>query len=109
MPRHEVFRKRLAALEPRGGGARTEDAMTRRAKAVDYPAIERQLRTDDGQIESLAIGQRQQAVDIAGVNGGKPGVQTNAGVPRSARHFTVWRRARQGPNQSMLTPAGSHD
>src|SRR5262249_52423208 len=49
--RHEPFREHFAALEPGGGARRPEDASARGAEPVDDTALERKLRTNDGEID----------------------------------------------------------
>ena len=49
--RHEALREDLAALELRRGARRAEDARPARAETIDDAAIERKLRSDDGEID----------------------------------------------------------
>ena len=53
--RHEALREDLAALELRRGARRTEDAQPARRKEIDDAAIERQLGTDDGEIDRARV------------------------------------------------------
>ncbi len=62
---------------------RTENAMPRRAKPIDDAAIERQLGTDDREIEALAIGERTELVDGATLNGFRARVARDPGVARA--------------------------
>ncbi len=84
--RHERFRERLAAFELGGDLRRTKNAMPRRAKPIDDATIERQLGTDDREIEALAIGERTELVDGATLDGFRARVARDPGVAGRARH-----------------------
>ena len=57
MTRHERLREHLAALELRRGARRPEEALTAASEQVGDPAIERELRADNGEIDAFARGE----------------------------------------------------
>src|SRR5438552_9540294 len=79
MPRHEGFRERLARLESGGRSCWTEDEMPGGGEPVHDAGAERQFGPDHREIDGLALGQRQQAVEIGRVDG------TGSREPRDAR------------------------
>ena len=60
--RHEALREHLAAFELRRRARRAEDQPAARREQIDDAAIERQLGTDDGEVDALALGNRQHAL-----------------------------------------------
>ena len=59
--RHERLRERLARFEPRRGRRRTEEQPACRREAIGDAEAQRQLGPDDGEVDLLAIGERERA------------------------------------------------
>ena len=75
------------------------------------PRIERQLGTDDGEIESLALGERQERVDVARLRSGRARASRPMPALPGARQ-SLRRRgavARESPDERMLAAAGADD
>ena len=66
VPRHELLGEDLAALELGRGLARTEDAQAPVLELVHDPQRERQLGSDDRQIDAELGGEPGQLVDLLG-------------------------------------------
>ena len=61
VPRHERLRECLARFEPRGRGGRSEEQPAFGRESIGDAEAQRQLGTDDGEVDLLAIGERQSA------------------------------------------------
>ena len=57
--RHERLRERLARLEPRRGRGRTEQQPAVGREAIGDAEAQRQLGADDGEVDLLALGERE--------------------------------------------------
>ena len=86
MTRHERLGERLAALELSGGARRTEDPVAGGAEAIDDAAIERQLGSHDREVEAIALGERQQLVHVADVDGKNACISRDAGISWNTSH-----------------------
>ena len=69
--RHEVLRERPCCTRAARRRATDRRCAARGVKAIDDAAIERQLGTDDREIDALALGEREQRIGIAGIDGGQ--------------------------------------
>ena len=59
VPRHERLRERLARFEACGGRGRTEEQPSVCREAIGDAKAQRQLGTDDGEVDLFAIGERE--------------------------------------------------
>ncbi len=108
MARHERFRERLAALELSRGARGADDAVTARAEAIDDAQIERQLGTDHGQVEALAIGERAELVNRARFDREDASISRDAGISGHTGHRNA-RRARERSYERVLASTGADD
>ncbi len=109
VPRHEVLREHLAALELRRGARGPEDAQAARAEQIDNAEVERQLRPDDGQVDVLMHRQRGEPIDVAAADGDPSCDSADAGVAGSADDFRHAGFGRQLPGERVLAAAAAHD
>ena len=84
---HEGFRKRLAGLEPGGGGGRPEQQSTFRGKAIGHAEAEGELRSDDGEVDVFAVRQVGDGVEVGEVDGKGARKTGDAGITRGADQF----------------------
>src|SRR4029079_17792087 len=105
--RHERLCEGLAALELCRGAGRTEETLTARGEEVGDPAIERELRTNHGEIDPFARGEVRQRRGVAGINRyrsnrfGAPGIARRADDVRH-RTFGI-----ELPGKRMLARAAA--
>jgi hypothetical protein len=109
VPRNELLRDHVAALERRGGARRPENRPARRLESIDDAAIERQLGPDDGEVHGFAFGQRQQPVDIADGHRGVACHGTRSGVPGRADYRRDLRIPGETGGEGVLAAAGADD
>ena len=76
---------------------------------IDDAAIERQLGTDDGEVDALALGKREHGFDIGGVDGDAGRDVAHAGIARRADHRFDGRLRGQFPGQRVLAAAAADD
>ena len=106
-----AFANDLAAFELRGGARRTEDAQwPRDPKTIDDAAIERQLGTDDREIDAFAFGKRRERVGSPALIAA---IRRDAGdarhcPARTATSLTAG-SARQFPGERVLAAAAADD
>ena len=83
----------------------------RGAKAIDDAAIERQLGTDDGEIDALALGERGERVGIAPTSIGDERARSAAmpALPGRADDRADSRLARELPGERVLAAAAADD
>jgi len=105
--RHEAFRECLAAFELRGHARRTENAPSFHTKSIDDAAIERQLGADDGEIDRLTFGEREQRIGIGRID--RDGLRDcrDAGVARRADDRGDGRVAAEAPGECVFAPAAA--
>src|SRR6185369_13860499 len=77
------------------------------AEPIDDAAIERQLRSDDGEIDRVALGKRQQQFRIARIDRRELGHRRDAGVARRAEERGHAGLARELPGEGVLAPAAT--
>ena len=76
---------------------------------VDEPVDQRHLRTDDGELDALALDGRQQPFDVVGGDVEQAGVLRDAGVARRAQQLGLLRRAAERAHERVLAAAGADD
>jgi hypothetical protein len=76
---------------------------------VDQPGDERRLGADDGQADVLALGQRDEPLDVVGGDGEGAGVGRDPRVARRAQQLGALRRAQQGADDRVLAPSAPDD
>ena len=89
---------------------RTEDRPSAAVEEIDDAARERRLRADDGQVDALALGQREEGGRIGGIDG--DGAKLGARFRRCRARRRPGRRPgslRKPPAQRMLARARAHD
>ena len=104
---HEGFRERLARFETCGGGGRPEKQPAFRREPIGDPATEGQFGTDDGQVDLLAIRQRQDAVQVARIDGNGPGETCDARVPGNDQELADIAISVEPGDERMLAPAAA--
>ena len=111
VPRQEILGEGLGRFQLRRGRTRSETLQPGRAKAIDHAGGEWCLRADHGQPDVVLTGQRQQAIDILGIDRDilDSRLQRRAGIARRDQHLLDIARLRQFPGQRMLAPARSDD
>jgi hypothetical protein len=107
VPGHERFREDLAALELGGGTRGTEDAQAARREQIRDAAIERQLGSDDGEVDVLAGGECGERLRVARAHVGQAGHLRNARVARSADDFAHARLGPELPRERVFAAARS--
>src|SRR5918993_377032 len=101
MTGHERFREHLAALELCRGARGTKDSQPTIVKEIRDAAIERQLRSHDGEIDTLSRGQHGKRGGIARRDGSHPRNACNPGIAGCTNHLADARLARQLPRERM--------
>ena len=82
----------------------------RAAKQVGDAAVERQLGSDDGEIDALALGELRRAPSTSPAwTGTQPGDSGDAGVARRAQDLRHAGFARELPGEGMLAAAAADD
>ena len=109
MPRHEVFRKGLAGLQACGGGRWSKKRQPCRCEAIGNSQAERQLRADDRQVDSLASGQRQQAVDVGSADRFRAHKLPNTRISRGANEIRGAFVAGKPCNERVLARPAADD
>src|SRR5262249_33301339 len=80
VPGHERFRKRLARLQAGGSSRRAEQQPALGSKPIGDPETQRELRSDDGEIGLLAIGEPGHGADARGIDWSRGRKATNSGI-----------------------------
>ncbi len=102
VPGHELFRERLAALELGCGTGGTKDAKAAGPKQVDNAATERELGTDDGQIDREINGRVGERVDVIDADWDERCLRRDPVVAGRANDLRVL-FAREFPRECMLS------
>ena len=76
---------------------------------VDQAGDERRLGADDGQADVLALGERDEPLDVVGGDGDGARVGRDARVAGRAQHLGALGRAQQGADDRVLAPAAADD
>src|SRR5207237_7653321 len=105
----ELFRERLRALEPRGGGGRAEDAETRGREPVDEPERQRQLRADDGEVDLLLRCEALETLQIVDPDRHALRLLGDPRVPGRAPERIDSGTLPQLPHEGVLAPAAADD
>ena len=79
--REEILREGLAAFQLRRLRGRSEDAVARRAEAVDDAGDERAFRPHHRQRDAFALDQRKQAVDVLRIHADVAALRLRVAVP----------------------------
>src|SRR5215208_925051 len=106
---HHLLGEPLGALQPGRGGRRPEGPDSRLDQRVHQPGDQRSLRPHHDQVDPFVAGGGDQGIDVVRIRVQDPGVGGDAGIARRAEQLRPLRRARQRPNQRVLTPPGSDD
>ena len=106
---HQLLGEDLAPLELGRFLARPEDSQTLALKDVDDPLGQRLLRPDDGQADSLAFGELDQAAVVARLDRDVLGIDRRAGVARCAEDGRHLRRLLELPAKGVFTPSLADD
>src|SRR2546422_1993472 len=104
-PAHQLFRERLGRLDARGGGAGSEDGMTRRAQRVREPGGERRFRAHDDEVDLVLAGGRDEVGGGVGRNREIGAELGGAGVAGSREDSRVGEVALQRPAERVLAAA----
>ena len=102
---HEAFR----SFDPCGGRTRAEGGDAVCLESVDEACAERRLRPHHHEVDRLLAAERDQPVEIHGVQRYARRLVLDPGVPRRAPERTQQRRRCELPAESMLAPARTHD
>src|SRR5690606_31769408 len=107
----EILGEGLAALELRGRRAGPEDAQAGGLETIDDAGHQRHFGADHGESHALVAGQRQQRLDVGGLDVDVAAARfcRGAGVAGSDQHFGHSRRLRQLPRQCVFAAAGTDD
>ncbi len=76
---------------------------------VDQPGDQRRLGADDGQAGVLALGERDEPLDVVGGDGDGARVGRDARVAGRAQDLGALGRAQQGADDRVLAPAAADD
>ena len=106
---HRVLRERLRALQPGRSLAGAEGKATARGKRVDESTHQRRLRTDDGEVDVLALDRGQQPLDVVDRDLEQARVRGDARVTRRAQQLRLLGRALQRAHDRVLAPARADD
>jgi hypothetical protein len=106
---HDLLGERLRPLDARAGLVGPEDRDVGRAQAVGHPGDQRCLRTDDDEVDRLAVSQLADHRRVRRVDVDEVGDLRDAGVAGRAQHTVHRRIARQPPRQRVLAPPASQD
>ncbi len=102
---HQVLGEDLAPLQLGGFLSRPEDPQALALKDVDDPLGQRLLGADDRQADPLALGELEQAPEIARLDRHVLRVERRARVARRAKDRRHAWRLLQFPAKSVLTPS----
>ena len=78
-------------------------------KTIDDPRTERQLRTDDGEIDRGVGGERDKTIEVAGADIVCAGDSGDPRIARDADELAAVSRGGQGGEQRMLPRAATDD
>jgi hypothetical protein len=102
---HQVLGEDLGSLNLGSVFPGTENAQALALKNVNDPLGERLLRTHDGQSDTLAARELNQASLIASFDRDVLCVQCRAGIPRRTKNPSDAGRLREFPAQGVLAPS----
>ena len=107
----DLVAERLAALDPCGGGRRTEDRDPGGDERIGDPGRERRLRSDDDELGRLAPSERDHGgpVERIDVGAAHPRLACDRVAPRGDDHLVDARLRAELPGQRMLATAAPHD
>ena len=80
VPRHEILRECLARFETRRGRSGTEQQPAVVRKPVGDAEAEREFRSDDGEVDLFAGGERRDRIDIRRVDSDRSDEPRNARI-----------------------------
>jgi hypothetical protein len=106
---HDLLRERLGALEPGGGGDRSEAAHALGGERVGEPRDERRLRPDDDQVGAGVARRAGERRGVAVRRVERPRVAPDPGVAGRAQHLGRLRRAQQRAHERVLAAARADD
>jgi hypothetical protein len=106
---HERLRERLARFERGRRLRRAEDQPPVFMKPIDDTATERQLGTDDREVDRFARGECDERVGIRGVGTHDPCERRDARVAWRAHDLGDGALTREAPDQRMFAPAAADD
>ena len=109
MPRHECLREGLAGFQPGRSGRRSEEQPAVGRESIRDPQAQRELRTDDGQVDLLAIRERKRGVGIGWIDRHDAGEPGNSGVPGRGDDFTDVPIGGQPGDQRVFARAAAED
>ncbi len=109
MAGHEILRERLARLQPRRASGGTDNRKPVGVEEIDDAAAEGNLRTDNGQVNLLAHGDREKVVRLTGVGGDTARDGGDAWVPRRADDAPYCTLSRELPRKRMLSSTTAND
>ena len=106
---HELLRERLARFEGCGSRGGTDNLLTNGREHVDDAAAERQLWSDNRQIDSFVASDAEKLVEIACINGHAARDRIDAWVPGRAEERGYCTLAGQLPRKRMFARPGADD
>ena len=111
MPREEILRVRLRALEPRSSWPGPNAAQPRFRKRVDDAEHERTFRTDDRQVDRLRGGESHEPGDVFGCDLDVARLRLERGARIAGRdeHLRHARRLRDLPRERVLAASATDD
>ena len=107
MARAEILRETLRALEPGGGGARTEDRDARRLKRIDETADERRLRSHHDEADLFRATRGDHVGVVLGVERETLPDVGDAGIARGREQPAEPRALGERQRERMLPPTGA--
>ena len=104
---HDLLGEGLAAFEPGGLARGAEHEQPVLGEEVGDAGDQRDLGSDDGQVDLLAPGEREQAGEVVGLDGDRVGFLADAGVAGRAEHLGGQRRSTEGMDEGVFATAAA--
>src|SRR5262249_10153726 len=101
--------KGVARVEAGGSSRRAEQQPALGSKPIGDPETQRELRSDDGEIDLLAIGERDHGVDVRGIDWNRARKATNSGIARGGDELADVAVAGQAGHERVLARAATEN
>src|SRR5579864_2364268 len=102
MPLHELLGKTLAGFKLCRSLRGAEDAQPAPGELIHNPQRQRQLRTHNGDVRLLLVGNPQQTLDVSRVAGQTDGFLADSSIARHTQHLRDTLRLAQPPYQRVF-------
>jgi hypothetical protein len=109
MPTHEIFGENLACLNSGGHATWTENTQAGLAEGVSNPVGERSFRAYDSEVNGLIPRERQEVLNVAGLDRNTLGERGNPRISRSAEDIGDARALGDLPDKSVFSAASAND